>query len=277
LSTAVTVEPTNDAAGTLRDVLGPSCPRCMRGAVHRRVQLRRRVPIHLALLTALLLCSLTVGCGTGEHFFDVTGDLFVLSAADHYEEALQRAAEWSTDAYLSGIMVIPCGSKDGGSEPFLLYQFDSPTGGGSYYSVEFDGEEWISRVTQRGLSGVTPPPIDRSDWSLDSVDAWSIALANGGEDFLSHHQEPMTAIGLRLDYWGGGEDLGRLAWRVDFLILSGPSLDIFIEPQGGYIIETGEHPMPGTPLAMTSTFPARSLWAARTPGPLSANTTRSTA
>jgi hypothetical protein len=213
----------------------------------------------LAVLVVLgvLIPGLCVGCRTQEHFFDVTGDLLVLSAAEDHEEALQRATEWSMDAYLSGIMAIPCATKDGRREPFLLYQFDSPTGGGSYCSVEFDGDSWISRVKQRGLSGVTPPPIDRSDWSLDSVEAWSIALANGGEDFLSQHQDPMTAINLRLGYWGGGEDVGRLAWRADFLILSGPSLDIFIDPQGGHIIETGQRPTLGTPVAATATLPAR--------------------
>jgi hypothetical protein len=188
----------------------------------------------------------TLGCRTEEHFFDVTGDLLVLSAADHYEEALHRATEWSTDAYLSGIMAHPSGSEDGGRKPFLLYRFDSPTAGGSFYSVEFDGEAWISRVTKESLSAVRPPSIDREDWSLDSVDAWSIALANGGEGFLSQYQDPMTAMSLTLHYRGGGEDVGRLTWRVDFLILLGPSLDIHIDLHTGDIIESEQRSMSGT-------------------------------
>lgn len=204
-------------------------------------------------MLSLLLVGLQVlpGCQATEHFFDVTGDLFVLSAADHYEEALHRATEWSTDAYLSGIMVHPWASKDGGREALLLYQFDSPTAGGSYYSVEFDGEAWISRVTEQSLSAIRPPPIDRGDWSLDSVDAWNIALANGGEEFLGHHQDPMTAMSLTLDYRGGGMDVGRLTWRVDFFIVFGPSLDMHIDPHTGDIIETDERSMSGTLVAAT--------------------------
>jgi Tol biopolymer transport system component len=212
--------------------------------------------MQLAVLTLLLLCSLTSGCQTEEHFFDVTGELLVLSAADHYGEALHRATEWRTDAYLSSIMVLPSRSKHSAREPFLMYQFASPTTSDSFYSVELDGEAWNSRKSELGPHAVRPSPIDRGDWSLDSVDVWGIALANGGEDFLLSYQDPMTSMAVELDYWGAGLGQGRLAWRVDFFILYGPSLDIFIDPQSGDIIETRERSMSGTLVATTPTTPA---------------------
>ena len=208
-----------------------------------------------AVLSLLLIApQLLIGCRTQEHFFDITGWLFVLSAADHYAEAFDRAADWSPDPYLIGITVYPYASKGGDHEPLLRYQFDSHTGGGSLYSVEFDGEEWTSRATELGASAVRPPPIDRGNWSLDSVDAWSIALANGGEDFLFRYQDPMTAIILTLNYPGGAEDAGRLTWRVNFFIVFGPSLDMHIDPHTGDINDVEERSTSGTLVEPTPTL-----------------------
>jgi len=212
--------------------------------------------MQLAVLTSLLVCSLSVGCRAEEHFFDVMGELSVLSAADHYEEALHRATEWRPDACLSSVMTLARASGETSRKPFLMFQFHSLTTGDSFLSVEFDGEAWSSRVTEQSLSAVTPSPIDRDDWPLDSVDAWSIALANGGEDFLLEYQDPMTSMAVELDYWRTDTGQERLAWRVDFFIVHGPSLDIRIDPHSGDIIEVQEGSMSGTLVATTPTLPS---------------------
>lgn len=90
---------------------------------------------------------------------------------------------------------------------------------------------------------------------MDSVDAWSIALANGGEDYLLRQQDPMTSMAVELDRPRGFMEYGRLLWRVDFFILYGPSLDIFIDPQTGDIIESREQSMSGTLVVSTPTRP----------------------
>jgi Tol biopolymer transport system component len=218
--------------------------------------LYHRVSMHVGVFTLLLLCSLTSGCQTEEHFFDVTGELAVLSAVEHYDEAVQRARSWRSDVYLSSILALPYPSDESDLEPLLLFQFDSASIGHSFYSVQFNGEAWSSRVMEQSLSEVRFPPIDRDDWSLDSVDAWNIALAHGGEDFLLDYRDPMTVISVELDYWRAGMGQGGLAWRVDFLILDGPSLDIFIDPKTGDIIEAEERSMSGTLVAATPTRPA---------------------
>jgi hypothetical protein len=207
----------------------------------------------LGVLTLLFLCSLTSGCQTEEHFFDVTGDLVVLSAVEHYDEALERARGWRSDVYLISIMVLPCPSEGSRREPLILFQFQSPTETDSFCSVTLDGEAWSSDVTEVSPLAVRSAPIARSDWSLDSVDAWSIALANGGEDFLLRYQDPMTSMAVELDRPRGFMEYGRLLWRVDFFILYGPSLDIFIDPQTGDIIESRERSMSGSQVATTPT------------------------
>ena len=204
------------------------------------------VPMHCGVLISLLLCFLISGCQTEEHFFDVTGDLVVLSAGDHYDEALDRAKQWREDAYPSGVFVSPTPSEERARKPWLVFDFDSLSTSEGSYVVEFDGEAWRSWVRELGPHVMRPTPIGRDDWSVDSIDAWSIALANGGEDFLLHYQEPMTGMGVQLSYRRVGSEHLRLEWTVDFSILFGPSLKIFIDPHTGEIIETEERSMSGT-------------------------------
>jgi len=210
----------------------------------------RLVAMRLAVFASLLLCLLASGCDGEQHFFDVTGDLLVLSAADHYDKALARAKEWKEDAYLSGISAFPYPSEGSARKPWLVFDFDSLSTSESTYVVEFDGEAWRSWDLELGPHLVRPAPIHRDDWSLDSVDAWSIALANGGEDFLFHSQDPTTSMGVGLTYWTGDWESLRLAWRVHFFILDpllyAPSLDMFIDAHTGDIIETKERSTSGT-------------------------------
>jgi Tol biopolymer transport system component len=222
------------------------------------MRLRSRIAIHVALLTSLFLCSLASGCRTEEHFFDVTGELFVLSAADHHDEALDRAREWRPDAQLTCISAMVSstvpGKRPGAS---LTYMFHSPSTADSFYILDFSSGNWSAEEATKGGMTVTPPPIVEDDWSLDSVDAWSIALANGGEDFLLHYQDPMTSMSVTLDYWRTSTGQERLAWRVHLFIVHGPGLDIRIDPYSGDIIEVQEGSMSGTLVATTPTLPPR--------------------
>ena len=226
---------------------------------HRRIRMDNGVPMHCGVLISLLLCFLISGCQTEEHFFDVTGDLVVLSAGDHYDEALDRAKQWREDAYLSGVFVSPTPSEERARKPWLVFDFDSLSTSEGSYVVEFDGEAWRSWVRELGPHVMRPTPIGRDDWSVDSIDAWSIALANGGEDFLLHYQEPMTGMGVQLSYRRVGSEHLRLEWTVDFSILFGPSLKIFIDPHTGDIIETEERSTSGTLVAPTPTRPPTPL------------------
>jgi Tol biopolymer transport system component len=219
--------------------------------------LHLRVATHLALLTSLFLCSLVSACQTREHFFDVTGELYVLSAADLYGEALGRAREWRPDAYLSRISAnVAVSVSDSRPLPRISYTFHSPSTADSFYILDFSSGGWSAEEDTKAAIAVTPPPIIEEEWSLDSVDAWSIALASGGEDFLVHYQDPMTSMSVTLDYWRTRMGEERLAWRVDFFTVHGPSLDIRIDPQTGDIIETRERSMSGTLVATTPTLPA---------------------
>ncbi len=218
--------------------------------------LQCRILMRFLLLTSLIVCSLIMGCSAKEHFFDVTGELFVLSAADHYGDALSRARHWRDDAYLSCISAYVASSTgDSGPDASLTYMFDSPSTPHSFYILRFSAEGWSAEEDTKTSLAIRALPIERRDWPLDSVDAWSIALANGGDDFLLRYQDPMTSMTVTLDYWRTrmGEEV--LAWRVDYLIMPSPSLDILIDPKMGDIIEVEERSMSGTLVVTTPTVP----------------------
>jgi hypothetical protein len=189
----------------------------------------------LASLAFLIVSCTTVGDHTQEYFFNATGELFVLSAGQHYEEAMDRARSWKADAYLNSISagVAPSTYPDA----WLLFMFDSPSSPDSIYELHFIGETWTSRVLAKGPMTGAALPIKREDWSLDSVDAWSIAQAHGGEDLLLRHQDPMTSMTVTLAYWRVGSTQNVLAWRASYLIVYGDSLSIIIDPRTGDILE----------------------------------------
>jgi Tol biopolymer transport system component len=214
----------------------------------------------VTVLAGFALSTITVGCRTHEHFFDVTGDLYVISAVEHYDEALRRAREWMRDASLVAVRTGVGSSKDARTGPSLTFHFDSPSAAHSLYELRFADDGWTSEVVEVGSGATVPPPIHRTDWTLDSVDAWQIALANGGEDFLLRYQDPMTLMDVTLDYWRTGTGEEALAWRVNCYIIYGPGLSMLIDPKTGEIIEVEERSMSGTLVATTPTVP-RTPWA----------------
>jgi Tol biopolymer transport system component len=216
--------------------------------------------MRLAVLISLCLCPLAFGCRSQEHVFDPTGESVILSATEHYDEALRRAIDWKADAYLASISAdvgSPNISRRGRSISFL---FHAPSAANSTYRLRLNKDTWTPQVIGAGSSTSTAPPIEREQWTLDSVDAWSIAQANGGEKYLRLYQGPRTVVEVTLDYrtTRGGEK--TLAWRVHYYISYGPILDMLIDPQTGGIIQVREHSTSGTLVATTPTVPL-TLWA----------------
>jgi hypothetical protein len=209
----------------------------------------------LATLGLLAAISALAGCGGGSAPADTGSEWIVPSAAEHYEDVLQTARDWKSDAHLISISLSAAlpSSRVG---PWISYYFESPSTGSSFFEVRFMLGEWTSEVLHKGPMALTSLPIQREDWLLDSIDAWRIALANGGRDFLLHYQDQAMSKTVGLDHWRAGTEQERLAWRVDFFIVLGPSLDIFIDPENGDIIEAEEHSMSGTLVATTPTLPS---------------------
>jgi Tol biopolymer transport system component len=212
-------------------------------------------PSVLLLCTMLCAVIMTAGCRSQEYFFDVTGELSVVSASQHYDEAVGRARAWMPDVTVASVSAAVVSSNTTGTVPSLTYRFGAPSVPDSLYALDLEEYDWISRVVELGSSAAAPRPIERDDWTLDSVDAWSIALANGVEAFLVHYQEPGTLMDVTLDYWPTEIGHEVLAWRVHCLVLYGPSLYILIDPKSGGIIDIEERSVSGTLVATTPTLP----------------------
>ena len=191
------------------------------------------------LLAALALSSTIAGCRTQEHFFDVTDDLFVVSAADYYPQALDKARQWRPDAHLDLISTSPAPSALTMDLPYLCYFFDSRAAETTFYEVCLRQGTWRGEAVSEAGSSVTYPPIKREDWALDSVDAWAIAEANGGEDFLLKHQDPLTMMAITLSHERIGDREDVLVWRVWYRVGSATvysALDMMIDPKTGDIL-----------------------------------------
>lgn len=220
--------------GVPRELMSMRGPRSFTSSTQKSLS-QSKSALCLAAFALLIVSCGIVGDHTEEYYFNATGELLVLSAGQHYEEAMDRARRWKPDAYLSSISAGVAPS----SNPYawLLFMFDSPSTPDSVYELHFIGETWTSRLLAKGSMTGMASPIKREDWSLDSVDAWSIAQAHGGEDFLLRHQDPTTSMTVTLAYWRVGTTQDVLAWRASYLIIYGDSLSIMIDPSTGDILE----------------------------------------
>ena len=190
-----------------------------------------------ALLCCFVLCGVAAGCRPNDDLLDVAGELHVVSAAQHYEEALQRATLWQSDAYLSGIVATPGSTAGVGHYPGLGYSFHSASAPGAFFVANFSADRWSSEVATRDSGVPLPLPISRADWRLDSIDAWRIAQANGGSEFLLSHKDPLANMGIALDYWRLNTGQMVLGWNDSYLVLFTSSLDLTIDPKTGDILE----------------------------------------
>lgn len=205
----------------------------------RRPQPHARARLLGAISALLVLAYFATGCDTEQHFFDVTGDLFVLSAADYYSQAVEEATQWRPDAYLAGVSGSPGASALIMHLPYLCYYFDSPTSETAFYDVCMWYGTWKAEAVSKAASSVTYPPIKREDWTLDSTDAWAIAQANGGEEFLLKHQDPLTMMSVALSHERVGDRENVLVWRVWYRVGSATvydALDMMIDPKTGEIL-----------------------------------------
>jgi hypothetical protein len=218
------------------------------------LQVKRRVWLPLVAVSAV--SYIAVGCGTHEQPIGGPGDLYVLSAADYYSEASDRASKWSADAYLDGMSADVAYANGSDAGPSLSYTFHSPSAAESFYVLWLVGGTWSSEVVESQADSTMPRPIGPEQWSLDSTDAWEIAVANGVEAFLLHYRDPATMAGVTLDYWTTDSGQEVLAWAVRCSILYGPSLHMLIDPKSGDIIDIEERSVSGTLVATTPTLPA---------------------
>jgi hypothetical protein len=147
-------------------------------------------------------------------------DLRVLSIKEHYPQALAVAQEWSGDAILNGARLTFRPPEDPG-DLGLSYYFHSPGPPAKWLTVRIKEQEpGLVVETEDGVMFPGQPlgdPVDPLQLPLDSPEALSIILQSGGAEFLARHNNPVSPIGLHLEYRKTWYSEGPLVWAVSFV------------------------------------------------------------
>ncbi len=146
-------------------------------------------------------------------------DMQVLSVKQHYPEALSVAREWRSDAQLDGVIARFRPATETGKLT-IAYGFRSPSDPSGGFLI------WV-KLEESGLEIVTddfayPPdkpvgePIDPLQLPLDSAEALSIIMQNGGAEFIAQHGMIPWPLGLHLEYRQSYSSEGPLVWTGSF-------------------------------------------------------------
>jgi hypothetical protein len=168
-------------------------------------------------------------------------DLRVLSVKEHYPQALAVAREWRTDAILNGAR-LPFRPAEDLGDLGLSYYFRSPGPPAKWLTVRVrERETGLVVETEDGELFPGQPlgdPVDPLHLALDSPEALSIILQNGGARFLAKHNNPFWPIGLHLEYRRTFYSEGPLVWAVSFADrVSLESETIRIDAHTGELVE----------------------------------------
>ena len=170
------------------------------------------------------------------------------SAKAFLTRATEAAKKWHSDAYLHRLQIIIIDQrvqdKSGDITMTFLsgldFEFHSNADTQHDYRVSFFRNGDVSEL-QGQAELIDLPSIKPSDWPLDNVDAWQIALANGGSQFLEQAYQQTrygdTDCFTRLVRFASVQD--KLVWDVGCQT-STIAQDLFrfwIDPQSGEIVE----------------------------------------
>jgi hypothetical protein len=146
-------------------------------------------------------------------------ELRVLSVKEHYPRALEVARKWRSDAILSRAAAY-FRPSEGPKDLSISYDFYSAGPPAKFLLVWVDEEE--TGIVLESKEGELHPdqplgdPVDPLQIPLDSPEALSIILQNGGARFLARHKNPFWPIGLGLEYRRTFYSEGPLVWAVSF-------------------------------------------------------------
>ena len=146
-------------------------------------------------------------------------ELQVLSVKEHYPQALAIAREWRSDAILHGAVAY-FRPSEGPKDLSISYDFYSAGPPAKFLLVWVDEEETgIVVESEEGELHPDQPlgdPVDPLELPLDSPEALSIIMQNGGAKFLARHNNPFWPVGLGLEYRKTFYSEGPLVWAASF-------------------------------------------------------------
>ena len=168
-------------------------------------------------------------------------DLRVLSVKEHYPQALAVAREWRSDAMLN-LAIAYFRPAEEPKDLSISYFFNSAGPPAKWLTVRVkERETGLVVETEDGELFPGQPlgdPVDSLQIPLDSPEALSIILQNGGAKFLARHNKPFSPIGLHLEYRKRWYSEGPLVWSAGFADrVSRESQVIRIDAHTGELVE----------------------------------------
>ncbi len=157
--------------------------------------------------------------------------------------AIEEAKKWRADAYLSSVSLYALAVDSRTPIAYadtLSFLFRSRDDLQHYYDVAFllDGKielrEWL--ISDPNSDYV---PIEPTDWTIDSTDAWRIAQENGGDEFLQKNQAGFLSTFLSLERWNPPRS-GSALWYVSYFSqVTNQQLRFLIDARTGVVVSKG--------------------------------------
>ena len=157
----------------------------------------------------------------------------VLSARDHLEEAWQLARKWRDDAELKEVQASIIGSAQVGPL-YIDFTFESPNEERLKFYVACSAGSCSGRVARVSITSGWGA-IEFDEDMIDSVEAATIGLQNGGERFAYVKRGATLTVSLVRDI---PRDAGPTVWEAYFGTLYEEPLYVVIDPYTGEVIRT---------------------------------------
>ena len=157
----------------------------------------------------------------------------VLSARDHLEEAWQLAKQWRDDAELKEIQASITGPEQV-IPSYIDFDFESPSEDCLKFAAMCSSGGCVGReFSVPYLIGYGAIEFDED--MIDSVEAATIGLQNGGERFAYVKRGATLTVSLVRDI---PRDAGPTVWEAFFGTLYEEPLYVVIDPYTGEVIRT---------------------------------------
>ncbi len=157
--------------------------------------------------------------------------------------AIEKARAWRSDAVLKDISMTSARIDKPDAVPikdYVWFTFASKAYPNERFELTFKQDGAIqSQDLTWSYQEARPIPIAPSDWTIDSTEAWELALKYGGAEFLRKN---------KTFYTNGSLSLGRpkphcesLCWYIYYYPTRGNSLfSIYIDAKSGQLVEKKE-------------------------------------
>jgi hypothetical protein len=196
--------------------------------------MKPQLPVWIRVLAGCLAVIGLAGCGSQATAGpDYLPAVRVPSARAHLDRAMHLAKQWRNNASLIELKadVVSIGRSGPAT---VTFRFESPSESHLIYSVECAAQTCLGQEFEVGKAFIADGwvPIEFDDQMIDSLEAATVGLQNGGKRFLSV-KDAIIWVRLGRDI---PRDVGDVVWLAYHGSLAGEELGVVIDPYTGKVI-----------------------------------------